>query len=80
MTRSEWRQLPEREREAMRQASAEASLREFAPRRPRRRSEWERTMEIWEARDAYRVENGVIWFGILALLGFVLVCAGIFLR
>jgi len=37
-------------------------------------------MNVWEARDVYRVENGVLGLGILALLGFVLVCAGIFLR
>jgi len=80
MTRSAWLQLPERERAAIRQASAEASLRDFAPRHARRRSEWERTMSIWEARDAYRVQNGVLGVGLAALLGFVLICAGIFLR
>jgi hypothetical protein len=80
MTRSEWLQLPERERAAIRQASAEASLRDCVPRRARRRSQWERTMHVWEARDAYRVENGVLGFGILALLGCVCAIAGVFLR
>jgi hypothetical protein len=80
MTRTQWKQLPEREREAIRQASAEASLRDWAPYRGRRRSEWDRTMDVWEARDAYRVENTLLGFELVALLGFVLVCAGIFLR
>jgi hypothetical protein len=80
MTRNAWLQLPEREREAIRQASAEASLRDFAPRRARRRSQWDRTMNVWEARDAYRVENVVLGFAGLVLLGFVLACAGVFLR
>jgi len=80
MTRSEWFQLPERERAAIRQASAEASLREFAPRRDRRRSDWQRTIDVWEARDAYRVQNGLLGVGLALLLGFVLACAGVFLR
>jgi hypothetical protein len=80
MTRTQWLQLPEREREAIRQASAEASLRHFTPHRSRRRSDWERAMEVWKARDAYRVENGLIGFGILALLGCACVIAGVLLR
>jgi len=70
--------LPEREREAIRQASAEASLRNFAPRRAR--SDWDRTMEVWEARDAYRVETIVLGVALLVLLTIVSAIAGLVLR
>ena len=78
MTRSAWLQLPEREREAIRQASAEASLLNFAPRRAR--SDWDRTMEVWEARDAYRVETIVLGVALLVLLTIVSAIAGLVLR
>jgi len=78
MTRSAWLQLPEREREAIRQASAEASLHDFAPRRAQ--SDWDRTREVWEARDAYRVETIVLGVGLLVLLTIVSAIAGLVLR
>jgi hypothetical protein len=80
MTRSQWLQLPERERNAIRQASAEASLRHFTPPRSRRRSDWERAMEVWKARDAYREEHAILGGIVLLLLGCMCMIAGIFLR
>jgi len=78
MTRTQWKQLPEREREAIRQASAEASLHDFE--RQRRRSDFERALEVWAARDAYLAECVVVGCGVLLLAGWLLVFVGVLSR
>lgn len=66
MTRHEWYALAESQREAIRQASARQSLE-----RPHRARD--PAMDVWAARDAYKVQNTVL--GIAGLLLAVLALA-----
>lgn len=68
MTRTEWLTLPEPEREAIRQASAQQSLEGFGD---LTHAEWERTVNIWAARDAYRVQNVAMGYVLMVLVGMV---------
>jgi hypothetical protein len=80
MTRSQWYDLPETEREQVRQASAAKSGQGWDTQPTWPRSDWDRAMDMWKARDAYRVENAALGLLGLFLLGFLLSLCAIFTR
>lgn len=79
MTRTEWLTLPEPAREAIRQASARQSLEGFGE-GAHLHAEWERAMEVWAARDAYRVQNVALGYVGMVLVGMVLAFVALLTR